>query len=218
MSNPLALMTPMANPTVERETHRLLPPDCDYLVGRLVGTEADPMARLRAYAENLPTSLRQFGGLTLAGVAFACTASSYLIGQAGERRIAAEIGIPVLWAAAAIRTRLAALGAQRIAVISPYPDALHAAGLSYWQESGLQVIFNARVEIGSPDTRKIYALDGSEARPALQEARQTDVDAILLSGTGMPTLALVDPQATPPVISSNLCLGEAMTAFQGIRQ
>ena len=57
MTAPIALLTPMANPTVEREMRAMLPPECDYVVGRLVGPEGDSEARLRHYAEELPGML-----------------------------------------------------------------------------------------------------------------------------------------------------------------
>lgn len=213
MTAPIALLTPMANPTVEREMRAMLPPECDYVVGRLVGPEGDSEARLRHYAEELPGMLDQFGGLALSAIAFACTASSYLIGQARERAIAERLEMPVLWAAAAIRETLAVLGARRIAVISPYPEAIHRAGLVYWAEAGLEIAFDARVGIGSRDTRAIYALDGSEARPRIERALSARPDVVLLSGTGMPTAALTDPGHHPPILSSNLCLARAMIAL-----
>jgi maleate isomerase len=77
-------------------------------------------------------------------------------------------------------------------------------------------IFDERVEIGSDDTRSIYALAGSEAQAAVIRAREAAPDAVLLSGTGMPTLALLDPQGMPPIISSNHCLAQAMMRNQGI--
>ncbi len=36
------------------------------------------------------------------------------------------------------------------------------------------------------------------------------------AGTGMPTLALLDLQGMPPIISSNHCLAQAMMRNQGI--
>ena len=211
---PIALLTPMANPTVEREMRRLLLPDVDYLVGRLVGTEADSTTRLRQYAENLGDALLQFGGFTLSAVAFACTASSYLIGSEHEKAIARQVGLPVLWAAGCIREELIKHSARRIAVISPYPDPIHQAGLGYWRKAGFEVAFDRRIDIGSQDTRAIYDLDGSEALDLVAQARKAGPDLILLSGTGMPTLSLLDPGGTPPVISSNHCLAQAMIAFQ----
>ncbi len=211
-SAPIAVLTPMANPTVERELRQLLPADYAYVVGRLVSAEPDSTERLRLYAENLPASLDQFGGMPLRAIAFACTASSYLIGQAGEQRIAATIDRPVLWAAHAIRQCLALIGARRIAVVSPYPAAIHAAGIEYWRHAGFEVIDHRRVEIGSADTRAIYGLGASAAREALAAATATKPDAVLLSGTGMPTLDLIDPKGPIPVISSNHCLAVAMIA------
>ncbi|NVE95002.1 maleate cis-trans isomerase family protein [Altererythrobacter lutimaris] len=210
MNAPIAVLTPMANPTVEREFRALLPPQCDYVVGRLVSQHKDSEARLRAYAEELPHMLEQFGGLALSGVAFACTASSYLLGRAREDAIARELDLPLLWAAGAVRETLEGLSARKIAVISPYPESIHAAGLEYWRDSGIKVAFEARLEIGSDDTRAIYNLDGSESKGAISKARECQPDAILLSGTGMPTLANIDPSGAPPIISSNLCLAGAM--------
>lgn len=205
-----AVLTPMANPTVEAEFRHLLPSDFAWVTGRLVSAEPDPLKRLVAYAEGLAGSLAQFDAMPLAAVAFACTGTSYLIDQAREDAIAAALPLPVVWAASAVRDRLARIGVRRIALISPYPPALHAAGLAYWAGAGVAIIHHARVEIGSHDTRAIYALRPEQAAGALAEARAANPDAILLSGTGMATLDLLAPHGSPPVISSNLCLADAL--------
>lgn len=208
----IGLLTPMANPTVEREMRRLLPDDLDYVVGRLVGNERNSTERLRAYAERLPDALAQFGGMPLAALAFACTAPSYLIGRDGEKRIGARMDLPVLWAARAIADWISVQGARRIAVVSPYPGPIHRAGLDYWSAAGLEVVADERVEIGSGDTRAIYALAAGDAVAAVERAVQSGADLVLVSGTGMPSLELVTPEGDPPVISSNHCLAQAMLA------
>lgn len=205
-----AVLTPMANPTVEAEFRRLLPSEFAWVTGRMVSREADPMRRLVAYAEELGQSLAQFDSLPLSAIAFACTGSSYLIGDARQRAIAATLPVAVIWAADAIADRLAALGARRIAVVSPYPPALHDTGLAHWRGHGLEIVSDERVEIGSTDTRAIYALTPAQAVVAVRNAKAAKPDAVLLSGTGMPTLDLLAPDGDPPVISSNLCLADAL--------
>ena len=214
---PIVLLTPMANPTVEREMRRLLPASCDYVVGRLVSAQADSTERLRAYGEDLSRSLTQFGVMPLSAIAFACTATSYLVGAQVEDRIAASLPQPVLWAARAICSTLQAMGARRIAVVSPYPDDLHAAGLTYWRAAGVDVIAQHRVETGSSDTRFIYGLGSQAALAALAAAKASAPDAVLLAGTGMPTLDLIEPGGHPPVISSNHCLAAAMIAHSKVQ-
>lgn len=204
-----ALLTPQENPTVEREMRALLPPGADYVTGRLVSAEPDATERLHAYAHEMPAMMAQFGKLRFDAVLFACTGSSYLISRGAEAAIAARVAAPVIWATAAIRAEMARRGARRIAIISPYPSALHDAATAYWRVAGFEVAFDARVETGSADTRAIYTLTGDEAAGAIAAARAAAPDLILLSGTGMPTLAALRPDATIPVISSNYCLARA---------
>ena len=213
MKPPIALLSPMANPTVEREIRRLVPKECDYVVGRLVSEEGDSIARLRSYAERLPEHLRQFGGMNLSAVAFGCTASTYLLGTSAQKEIADSLNVPIFWAAEAVRNALSEFKGSKIAVISPYPEELHQAGLNYWREADIDVTFDRRIEIGSQDTRDIYELQGSVARDAISEARKLQVEAILLSGTGMPTIDAIAPEDKIPVISSNFCLARSMLRF-----
>lgn len=202
------ILTPMANGTVEDELRHLLPRS--YAVARLVSPSDDSATRLIDYPEQADRTIAQFGGMPLAAIGFACTASSYLIGATREAEIAARFDIPFVFAARAIADELTRYGARRIAVISPYPPAIHEAGLRYWADAGFEVIDTARVDIGSADTRRIYDLGGGEAVPLVAAARGAGPDVVLLSGTGMPTRALLDPDAALPVISSNYCLAQAL--------
>ncbi|MDQ8756564.1 aspartate/glutamate racemase family protein [Sphingosinicella sp. LHD-64] len=207
----LGIGTPQANPTVEAEMRILLPPPVAMAVVRLTSTSQNPLFRLRLYLEGLEETLAQYDALRPDAFGFACTGSSYLVGAQREAEIVAEVenrfGYPIVTATAAIAWQLERLGAQRIALVSPYPAALADAAEAYWRAAGFDVAEVRRIETGSADTRSIYALGSEDARPAAEALRRTGVDAVLLSGTGMPSLALIaDAEDGPPVISSNLCL------------
>ncbi len=214
--------TPQANPTVEPEFRRLLPADVDYYVTRLVSRSADARQRLIEYIEDLPTYLSAYGGSRLDGFAFACTGSSYLVGAAWENQIASqvgsEIGYPIVTATAAITAALGRRGARRLALVSPYPDWLTDASVAYWTDAGFEIVGLTRVEIGGEDTAAIYGLGGDSARRALAEADLSAADAVLLTGTGLPTLAAIaeaQPRSAIPILSSNLCLAETILARFG---
>lgn len=206
------LLTPQANPTVEPEFRRLAPGGTELYVARLTSRSDDPRTRLIEYLERLPETLAQYDTLRLDAVAFACTGSSYLLGARREAEIlaAAEaaIGAPIETAAGAIVKALDALRARRIVIVSPYPDWLRDAGVAFWREAGLEVVGTATVPIGRADTRGIYELQGADAVGVLDGLDTRGADAVLVSGTGMPTLAPLRARRSqrPPVISSNLCL------------
>jgi len=206
------LLTPQANPTVEPEFRRLMPDGVELYTARLTSRSDDPRDRLIEYLERLPETLAQFDMLRLDAVAFACTGSSYLLGTARERQILESarqvIGAPVESAAGAILAALGRIGARSIVIVSPYPDWLRDAGVAFWQAVGLEVTRTVTVDIGRADTRGIYELQSADAAAVLDELDTRGADAVLISGTGMPSLAPLRGQRTrrPPLLSSNLCL------------
>jgi maleate isomerase len=70
-----------------------------------------------------------------------------------------------------------------------------------------------RVDIHSEDTRKIYQLSNSDALQALREINLQGLDAIVVTGTGMPSLAalsIFNECSTVPAFSSNIALANAL--------
>lgn len=214
----IGIGVPQANPTVEAEFAILLPRRCTTLVTRLTSSAASPAERLVAYLERLDEALARYDTLRPDIFGFACTGSSYLVGAAREARIVAaaeaRYGYPVVTATAALRWALARVGARRIALVAPYPADLTAAAERYWRDTGLELVSIDRVDTGATDTRSIYALAGDEAAAAVAAASARGVDAVLLTGTGMPTLVTIAAADTggggPPLVSSNLALAGAV--------
>ena len=200
--------TPQANPTVEIEFQRFMRGPVHAMFTRLTSKAESTNDRLVEYMVQMPRALESFDTMPLGAFAFACTGSAYLLGDEREEKITNELmqrhRVHVVTATQAIRRELEGRGATRIAMLAPYPQDLLDAAVRYWARLGFDVIVAERIDVGA-DTRAIYTLTDERVAAALADFDAADADLVLLSGTGMPTIAALENSATP-LLSSNLCL------------
>jgi maleate isomerase len=209
----LGIGTPQANPTVEAEFCALRPAGVGLVTARMVCLEPDPERRLRSYLDDLEHTLARYDTLRLDAFGFACTGSTYLRGYDAERELVTRLedrfGYPVITATAAIEARLKSLDASAIALITPYPDWLFKTGIDYWTARGFRMPVIGHARLPGADLHQIYELGSQQALDVLRSLDLDGVDAVLFSGTGMPSLRAIlaaQPETGLPVISSNLAL------------
>jgi len=212
--------TPQANPTVEAEFAILLPRACSLHVTRMTSPAESPGQRLKDYLVGLESYLAAFDTLRPDVFGFACTGSSYLLGAKVEQGIiesaADRHGFPIETAARAIIWGLERLAAKRIVAIVPYPEFVVDAARQYWAAAGIDVRHVERIATRSADTRGGYELVSGQVIAALRRLALDGVDAVLVTGTGMPSLAaLREPFVSVPVVSSNSCLAARLLDLHG---
>lgn len=218
----LGVAVPQANPVVEPEFAALLPAGFSMMVTRLQGSRTDSRQRMIDYLDHLPSSLDAYDTATLDAVGYACTGSSYVVGAEAEQRALADagerFGYPVISSAQAIRAALAHLGARRIAVFAPYPPWMVELSKQYWIACGMDVTSCASIALDTTDTRDIYGITTPMVMQSFQALRWEDADAVVFTGTGMPTLRAIAEASEltgKPVLSSNLCLAWALVKASG---
>lgn len=214
----VGVAVPHGNPTVEPELRALIPASIGVYATRLIHPSPRVEQRIDHYIRHMPDAIRSFGGMGLNAFGFGCTGSSYIAGLELEERLTVaaseECGVPVISAAQAIRLALTALGANKVALVSPYPENLAEAGYRYWDSAGICIVSKLRVDPALSDTHRIYELGSDDALAALRKIDRSGADCLLASGTGMPTLRalrVLHDESALPVISSNLCLAWALT-------
>ena len=209
----IGIATPQANPTVEPEMALLMPPGAALHMVRLTSTAEDSLQRLVDYIERLPDHVARYDTLRLRGFGFACTGSTYLVGRDRANALldkaAAILGAPVESAAEALLQTLKTLGISAIAIAAPYPGKLGQASLDFWRNNGLTITAHTTIDIGTGDTRAIYGITADIALAALEDFDLKGADALLLTGTGMPSLKVIAKardRLGVPIVSSNYCL------------
>ena len=218
----IGALSPQANTTVEPEFNILWPVGYGMLTARLTSQKPAMNDRLFDYWDNVEQTLDQFANAPLSAVAFACTGASYMAGREEEDALVSLIenkrGYPFITSAIAVTDALRALDAEKIGLVSPYSPELTQASVEYWESRGFHVAEIENASDTQSDFHPIYSLQASSAQDAWARMRDKPLDAIVMLGTGMPTLAPIAGAAHwdgPPLMSCMLCL--AWRTIQAIK-
>ena len=221
MTTRIGVLVPAGNPTVEPELYRMAPASVTLHFARLDGGEGTPGAqvgmerRLLVYLDSLPAVLPTLAAVHPAVVVLAHTSVSYALGFAHEPvlidRMTKVAGCPGITASRAILAAFAHLGVRRIALATPYSEAIETLGTVYWKAAGLDVVAHRRLD----GVTNIY--EETEAR-AYELGRSIDMreaEALLISGTGLPTAGII--QRLEDELGKPVVTGQTAALWQALR-
>jgi maleate cis-trans isomerase len=138
-------------------------------------------------------------------VVVAHTATSYYLGRQREAellsRLQGSTGKRVITAFGSVVRALGRLNIRRLALGTPYSAETTAQGKAHLEAHGLQVVSFANLQ----GVTNIYDETAERAYQLARMVDREDAEAVFLSGTGMPTLPvleLLEQDLGKPVVSS----------------
>jgi maleate isomerase len=138
-------------------------------------------------------------------IVIAHTATSYHLGREAEaallKRLEEASGTRIVTAFGSVARALQRLGIKRLALGAPYARETMLQGKAHLEAHGFAVV---RCE-NLPDVTNIYQLTAEHAYRLARSIDAKEVEAVFLTGTGMPTLPVLEAlehDLDKPVISS----------------
>lgn len=203
----IGVMVPSPNVTIESEYAAVLPPSVCLHTARLQLVAVDDEG-VDSQDRDVEPQAFGLGQARVDAILFTQTSASYLRDHAYDdglrARIAAASGRPTLTAAQTVDDALRAVGARRIALASPFPDAANGLAAAYLGESGFTVVGSAG--LGVTDNYAISEISREQVIEVGLRADRPDADAVVMPGGNMPCLAAVtalEAQLGKPVITTN---------------
>lgn len=203
----IGVIVPSSNTTMERELWEMLPKGYSLHAARMRMQQVTP-EELRRMDEESERAARELADAQVAAVAYGCTIAIMCrepgYEQEAQRRLEKVAGAPVVMSATAVLEALHALGIRRVALATPYLDAVAAHEIAFLQAYGVEVVDNRNlniaenVEVGDQPEEVTYEL-----------VRQLDLrraDGILISCAQLPSAGVIEKleqELDRPVLSTN---------------
>src|ERR1700737_936917 len=191
MTRHFGVLIPSTNTTVEIEC-RLLPASYQAHVGRLM-TSTPGRTFSPSRDEDIEYQARLLGTAKVELVILAQTSASLFADDYDEvvtQRMSAGAGVPAVTSAQAVGRAVRALGARRIAVVSPYSEAVNERAARYFQSKpGLETV--GLEGFGAPDSYAIGNLGPENARDAFARIDRPEIEVFVVPGGNFPTMTSI---------------------------
>ena len=206
MARHFGVLIPSTNTTVEIEC-RLLPAAYQAHIGRLM-TSAPGRTFSPSRDEDIDYQSRLLGTAKVELVILAQTSASLFADDYDDsviRRMSAGAGVPAVTSAQAVGRAVRALGARRIAVVSPYSAEVNQrAGHYFAAKHGLEAV--ALEGFGATDSYAIGQLGPENARDAFARIDRPEIEVFVVPGGNFPTMASIEgweEEFNKPVVTTN---------------
>jgi maleate cis-trans isomerase len=206
MTRHFGILIPSTNTTVEIEC-RLLPTSYQAHVGRLM-TSTPGRTFQPSRDEDIEYQARLLGTAKVELVILAQTSASLFADDYDEvvtRRMSAGAGVPAVTSAQAVGRAVRALGARRIAVVSPYSEAVNERAAHYFHNKhGLETV--AVEGFGAIDSYAIGQLGPENARDAFTRINRPEIEVFVVPGGNFPTMTSIaawEREFGKPVVTTN---------------
>ena len=197
----IGVMTPAMNTVVQPELELLRPTGV-----------TNQMQRFRlggdAVSEDLLDEAEKLTDCNPAAIAIGLTTDA---GPGGVHKlsnrcaeIAGAVGVPVLNASEAGHAALHALGASRIAVVTPFDAEIDKNVRANFEQAGFDVVAIKGTE--APSLPEICETPLQEIRAVFRTVAESNCDAIVQVGTALPVVAIIEELETEiakPVVCCN---------------
>src|SRR5262245_23165748 len=199
------VLIPSTNTTVEIEC-RLLPATYQPHVGRLKSSGGGSFSPSRD--EDIDYQSHLLGTARVEMVILAQTSASLFADDYDglvTKRMSAGAGVPAITSAQAVGRAVRALGARRVAIVSPYSEAVNQRAARYFKSNdGLDTA--ALEGFASTDAYAIGQLGPQNARDAFARIDRPEIEVFVVPGGNFPTMSSVaawEREFEKPVVTTN---------------
>lgn len=209
----MALMVPSTNTVAETEFWRMAPDGLTVHTSRMPFFAGRFEAPFDEMESHLPRVIDEVNSAEPDVIAYGCTASSAKGNPRDyEEKLTKETGKPTVTAAAALVEALRSFGAKKVAMVTPYPQAVNDKERVFFAGNGIEVVEDESIIIDESQMR-FKNMNRVPVEKLIERAvalgGRDDVDAVVLSCCDMPTLdAIPEIEAAigKPVTSSTQAL------------
>ena len=207
----IGLIVPPTNTVNEAEWARMAPEGVTIHVTRmrLHPDTQSPEGERQLYAD-LERATRDLAAASLDAIAYGCTAGSMVMPLEKLTDYMAGIaGVPCVATAPALVLACRALGVTRVALATPYHDALNEHERHFLAKNGVEVVALKGLGIGAGGPHEYVRIARVPKEDALAHARSVDrpeAQALMISCTDFATLEAVrelERTLGKPVVTSN---------------
>ena len=214
----VGLMVPANNTTMARELLAWLPTGSTCRTVKIPrGTGLLTRETVPAYVASALELAQSFAADELDAVVYGCTAAGFIMGPAADAALADDLaratGHPVVTTARSMVLALEDSQAKRVAVVTPYTEAVNRQLTAFLEDSGIGV--NRLNTLGATNTEELGRIGAAEVAALARQTVRPDDDALFIACSQLPTFEILDglrAECGRPVWSSILA-----TAWQARR-